>query len=499
MRSNSITSQELILKLKNEEWYKEVSGRKIYPIWYENICSSYKESHDLFVQLFDIQTDFPAVYIIDEDVIKTVFWNTPMVEKTSQAILEKIMGDRKYLDKLTNEFESRYKETLAFCEWLKKTDFSQVSNQELYSNYEGINTAFRRIFVGAISPRLISRKGEIMLSDWLSERFDSKRSTELMSVLTSTLKDSFLGEEARDLLELGIKIENGSKLEELIQEHTESYGWIGFGFGGEEAYSPDYFIKEFEEVSKVPGSFWEKLMDLDAQKDELSSKKEDLIKELGFGQEMLNLIDTLSEMVFFKDHIREAEMKLLLCSKPLFDEIAKRLHKDNEFVMRMFSDEIKNAFVRKLIDTETISTKKELVIYTLSGDLSIFQDDEAKMIVGSLSSSDAEVTELQGSAASLGYAIGRAKIVITQEDFKKFEDGDILVATMTTPDFVPLMRKARAIVTDEGGITCHAAIVSRELGVPCVVGTSDATRVFKDGDQIEVKANHGIVRKIKQL
>jgi pyruvate,water dikinase len=68
---------------------------------------------------------------------------------------------------------------------------------------------------------------------------------------------------------------------------------------------------------------------------------------------------------------------------------------------------------------------------------------------------------------------------------------------MTRPEFVPLMKLASAIVTDDGGITCHAAIVSRELGIPCIIGTKVGTKVFKDGDRVEVDANRGIIRKIK--
>jgi pyruvate,water dikinase len=68
---------------------------------------------------------------------------------------------------------------------------------------------------------------------------------------------------------------------------------------------------------------------------------------------------------------------------------------------------------------------------------------------------------------------------------------------MTTPDFVPAMRKAVAIITDEGGITCHAAIVSRELGKPCIIGTKIATKALKDGDVVEVDADNGVVRIIK--
>jgi len=86
---------------------------------------------------------------------------------------------------------------------------------------------------------------------------------------------------------------------------------------------------------------------------------------------------------------------------------------------------------------------------------------------------------------------------MNEKEFNKMNEGDILVTSMTRPEYVPLMWKSSAIVTDEGGITCHAAIVSREMGKPCIIGTNIATKVFKDGDLVEVDADKGIVRKVK--
>ena len=105
---------------------------------------------------------------------------------------------------------------------------------------------------------------------------------------------------------------------------------------------------------------------------------------------------------------------------------------------------------------------------------------------------DAEVL-LQGSGASPGSASGPVKIVTDAKDSYKVKKGDILVARMTSPDFVPAMKRAAAIVTDEGGMTCHAAIVSRELGVPCIVGTEHATSVLRNGQIITVDAMKGVV------
>lgn len=100
---------------------------------------------------------------------------------------------------------------------------------------------------------------------------------------------------------------------------------------------------------------------------------------------------------------------------------------------------------------------------------------------------------LKGLGASPGIAVGEVKIVGSEKDISKVKEGDVLVAVMTTPDMVPAMKKASAIVTDEGGMTCHAAIVSRELGVPAVVGTKKATKVLKDGMLVTVDGEKGIV------
>jgi len=100
---------------------------------------------------------------------------------------------------------------------------------------------------------------------------------------------------------------------------------------------------------------------------------------------------------------------------------------------------------------------------------------------------------LKGLGASPGIAVGEVKIVGSEKDIAKVKEGDVLVAVMTTPDMVPAMKKASAIVTDEGGMTCHAAIVSRELGVPAVVGTKNATKVLKDGMLVTVDGERGIV------
>jgi len=103
---------------------------------------------------------------------------------------------------------------------------------------------------------------------------------------------------------------------------------------------------------------------------------------------------------------------------------------------------------------------------------------------------------LKGIAVGTKIAQGQVHIIADASQINKFQKGEVLVTKITDPDWEPIMKIASAIVTNEGGRTSHAAIVSRELGIPCVIGTKIATQVLKDGDLVEVDANRGIVKKL---
>jgi pyruvate,water dikinase len=117
----------------------------------------------------------------------------------------------------------------------------------------------------------------------------------------------------------------------------------------------------------------------------------------------------------------------------------------------------------------------------------------------SIKTTEEKIVLTQGLPASPGLAAGKAHVIMGVEGINSFLEGEILVTQMTAPDWVPAMRKAKAIVTNSGGMTCHAAIVSRELGIPCIVGTGSkgkaATESIPDGSEVTVDASNGIVYK----
>jgi phosphoenolpyruvate synthase/pyruvate phosphate dikinase len=107
---------------------------------------------------------------------------------------------------------------------------------------------------------------------------------------------------------------------------------------------------------------------------------------------------------------------------------------------------------------------------------------------------DANIKEIKGQVACRGNAKGIVRVALSPASSHALRDGEILVCPMTNPDYVPAMKRSGAIVTDEGGLLSHAAIMSREFGKPCIIGTKIATKVLHDGDLVEVDAEKGVVR-----
>ncbi len=126
----------------------------------------------------------------------------------------------------------------------------------------------------------------------------------------------------------------------------------------------------------------------------------------------------------------------------------------------------------------------------------LFGEDVAKVEETIAKQAMADKNVVKGITAYPGKISGKARIVLDPLNAPTFNEGDVLVTGMTRPEFMPLIKKSAAIVTDVGGILCHAAITAREMKIPCVVGTAVATKIFKNDDTLEVDAVSGVVKKL---
>jgi len=171
--------------------------------------------------------------------------------------------------------------------------------------------------------------------------------------------------------------------------------------------------------------------------------------------------------------------------KPLFQEIGKRFNIGIEEIKFLKPNEIINLLDGVELDISEKIKNRQRCYFIYAENKFILKENEECLI---------------GAGTFPAFYRGKVKLVKNKEDLAEIKCGDIIVTRMTTPDLITEgMKKAGAIITDEGGITCHAAIISREFKIPCVIGIGNATKILKDGDLIEVDAEKGIVRKIKKI
>lgn len=147
-------------------------------------------------------------------------------------------------------------------------------------------------------------------------------------------------------------------------------------------------------------------------------------------------------------------------------------------------EERKKGFVCALINK-----KQYLIVGDEGHKISVWVDKELNKV-------DNSTKEFKGQVACKGFSRAKVKVALNPYQAHELKEGEILVCPMTNPDYVPAMKRSSAIVTDEGGLLSHAAIMSREFNKPCVIGTKIATKVLKDGDRVEVDANNGTVTKL---
>jgi len=232
---------------------------------------------------------------------------------------------------------------------------------------------------------------------------------------------------------------------------------------------------------------------------EIKSKKVDIFSKLNLNPEQVDILQSLSSFVVLQDHRKEIIVK----TNSYFQQACNKLldiYKFNSLDRKIIFESAFPTWFYDLSSKDLLNMSQmalEGFYAPVSGGTLVAEKANKKLSEKIGCNFEFLQQQVKGQTAFRGIVNGRVSIIIKNEDFAKFRDGDIIVTSMTRPEFVPIMQKAAAFVTDEGGITCHAAIVAREMKKPCVIGTKIATRTFKDGDMVEVDAEKGIVKIIK--
>lgn len=285
------------------------------------------------------------------------------------------------------------------------------------------------------------------------------------------------------------------QLMEFIEEYKRKFFWIKTDFYSAIEITPQILLEDVrkEITAKNAQQIKEELQKMDSNIFAIYKEKKQILGELKTNKKDKKIFELLKLAVAWHDKRKEDMMKqfyyLFSTIKNL--SVATGVGYDYFYSLTLAELEVylRTGFLPKK-NPQTI-----LIVYKKGRKSEYFYGTIADKLLQAVLKIEKK-RELSGIVASKGRGEnikGRIRIV-TDPRNDKFQKGDILVTSMTRVEFVPLMRKAKAIITDEGGLACHAAIISRELNLPCIIGTKIATKILKNGDLVEMDVNKGIVK-----
>ncbi|MFH1316150.1 MAG: PEP-utilizing enzyme [Candidatus Woesearchaeota archaeon] len=389
-----------------------------------------------------------------------------------------------YLIEMLDRWKKDAKELIEKAEEISIKDFSRFSDKELIKEFDELKEKYYNFGPALNLILVLGRIAEKKIAEIANGNEDH------FGILTMPERDTEGSKEYKSFLRLCDR-----KYDEEIKNHITQFGWINTrGFLGNE-WSVDEIKARINETEDYTG----KLNDIEECYKRAKENTEEIHKEINTTDDQKELIRFTKELVAFRTDRMDFFVKAGFLSRPLFREIAKRMNIGMQELFCLLSNEIEEALLEGKDYKGVIEERKKgFAFFNIHGDVKVLSGRDLEKFLEENKKEEVEkVDEVKGKIAYKGYVKGIAKVVIDKDQINKIEKGDILIASMTTPDFITAMEKASAFVTDEGGILCHAAIVAREMKKPCVIGTKISTKIFKDRDIVEVDAENGIVRKVK--
>lgn len=515
-----------IFKILNSHDWKEEEGRGTFHNL-DHLKTCYLESKNAyhrnlyFYCVYSLVDNYAFEWAPIEDARKTLTW-----------VLKKYQKDKTYFKKTYKEFTGLMKELKKIFVNIKK-GISALSNKEIKNLFIQVSGFWKKPYGYAVLPE----SADILTdSDYISylPEVDRENIPEFIRVLSTPEKLGFLEREKLDLLKMVREVfENdpsGSrkrqrKLKEAVftksinelkkspdflrrlVRHTQNYFWIQNNYYSVIYLDNNYFLKQICELIKKRSlkEIKEEIEKLINKPKIVRKERNKIYKKHNLSSKCKIVFELIRYFSVLQDDRKEFIQRLVFCLDEILTEAAKRFKINRESLNYYFVSEIISLF-KSGISPDTKEIKKRAKVATFSylekGKIKtdIFYGKEAGKVINYFKKKRENIASrgvIKGFVASLGKGEkiieGEARIVFDpHKDI--FKEGEILVTGMTRPEFVPLMKKAKAIVTNEGGITTHAAIISRELKIPCIIGTKVATDVLKTGDFIELDLEKGVIK-----
>lgn len=411
-----------------------------------------------------------------------ILWlnDTDDLEAAGQRVFTKYMLTQSVREEIYTEWQQDLAAMLDVIKTIQETSLSAVPNAELGALWQKFIDTFIQFWITGSVPELGNYGSVKSLREQLQNFVPENKLNHALEILTAPEQMSFYQEEELALL----KTNNLSK-------HQQEFFWLKNGYGGTEVLPVEFFAERKKQLSEsLEQEIINRLRDSKARKKELQA-------QFNLSEDVMNMALALSRGIEWQDERKKYIFQIIHYLDLLVHEVARRFDYDFEELHNLWHYQVKeiiagqdlreelrkraNGFgVRFFLECEDLYEKEVNEFWDLYA--------TEKITTG--------IAEVEGIVASKGNGTtrGRIHILLDPHSVENFKDGEILVAPMTSPEYIFAMKKASAIITDTGGLTSHAAIVSRELGIPCLVNTKFATQIFKNQDLVEVSISKGTAR-----
>lgn len=421
------------------------------------------------------------------------------VESLAESVMKKIKDntfDIKEIERLHLQFGQRVlAQSKTIPNLLEKKGFSQKL-LKLWKDYGNLCCLGFVIVWSDIEYGLLTKELErILLTKGLSPENVQKN----LSLLISPTEKILAWEEKKDLLTIATKFKTYKKAvsSKEFELHCTKYVWLQYGYQGPEL-DVEHFKNELKKIYKSNPRLL--LKNHLAYFKQLKTTQEKLAKNLKLSAHENGLFEMAKKIMYLKAYRVDVRHYFHWQMDKIFKKLGIKYHLPMSwFRYSERTDILKLIKTGKADAQKGISRSKFMLRVSEKGKMKFITKAGAPAFLKKYVLTEKIIlsSEISGATAFPGIVKGTVKIVLSRNDISKINKDDILVASATNPDLLPAMYKASAFVTDAGGITSHAAIVAREMKKPCIIGTKIATKIFKDGDIIEVDANKGTIKKIK--
>jgi phosphohistidine swiveling domain-containing protein len=499
--------------INSTKWYKQGLAIKPFYISYPWLSCFRFTQFSQPVKLYYrgiagyFQGDYADVYFPEETMKNIVGYYWEKEEKNSQVSRQKKQWETVFASKAFRAFREK-----------EGHHWQSLSDKELNRYFQNFSNLYESWWREAIFLDAFDCWGHNLYTQVLDES-GARVSAEQEQVLSAPIRLSWLQKEKGSLLKIAqlafgkpgtVRVikkesdfnkfsEKSPKLARKLEQHAKQYHWIYNDYAEINSLAPQYFysllrkwLKEPRVIAKIKSELKEVLA--------AERKKVKLVKKLNLPKKLAKLFDFLTLLADWRDSRKAYNQMANAILKNFAQEYVRRSKLTLKEVEHLFWWEALKIFQAedKLKSLAQKRIKGVFISDNPKKENKNFYGPKAKLLHRLLEKRVSEQNDLTGLSAYPGLVRGKVKLVRNQSEFSKMSKGDILVASNTRPEYVPIMKLAGAIVTEEGGITSHASIVSREMKKPCIVGMQGVMSKLKDGDLVQVDANKGIVKKINR-